>query len=137
MVKRAYPKLRLLTDTYILQENCPRFNQYAINDRCLLCEAGAKTRTHFIAVCSRLASVMMSYKEQLSVILCPPLPPKKNPIVTVDFIFSDSNKFVELVLDCSAAISDRLIYTVDAMVFEIERLSRNLCYSLPCLGWVV
>ena len=68
---------------------------------------------------------MMSYKEQLSVILC-----QKYPIVTVDLIFSDSNKFVELVLDCSAAISDRLIYTVDAMVFEIERLSRNLCYSL-------
>ena len=103
------------------------FHQYAINDRCLFCEAGAETCIHFMAVCSRLASVRMSYKEQLSVILCPKTP------VTLDCILhvlSDSKKFVELVFDCSASVSEGLIYTDDDMVFEIERLSRNLCYSL-------
>ena len=59
--KRAYLKLRLLTGTYIMQENRSTFNQYAINDRCLLCEAGAETRTHSIAACSRLASVINCY----------------------------------------------------------------------------
>ena len=63
-VKRAYPKMRLLTSTYILQENRSRFNQYGIKDRCLFCETGAET------MCSRLAYVRMSYKEQLSIILC-------------------------------------------------------------------
>ena len=54
----------------------------------------------------------------------------KKKTVTVDFILSDSNKFIELVLDCSAAISEGLIYSDDDMVFEIERRFRNLCYSL-------
>ena len=41
-VKRAYPKLRLLTGTYILQENRARFNQYTVRDCCLLCGAGPR-----------------------------------------------------------------------------------------------
>ena len=68
-VKRAYPKLRLLTGTYILQENRARFNQYTVRDCCLLCGAGAETRTHFIAGCSRLESIRVNYIEQLITIL--------------------------------------------------------------------
>ena len=33
-VKRSIPKLRLLTGSYILQENCARFNQYNIDATC-------------------------------------------------------------------------------------------------------
>ena len=64
-VKRAYPKLRLLTGTYILQENRARFNQYSVRDCCLFCGAGAETRTHFIAGCSRLEPIRVKYVEQL------------------------------------------------------------------------
>ena len=42
-VKRACPKLRLLTGTYILQENRAKFNQYAVRDCCLLCDAGSES----------------------------------------------------------------------------------------------
>ena len=44
--KEPCPKLRLLTGTYILQENRAKINQYAIS--CLLCGAGAETHTHLL-----------------------------------------------------------------------------------------
>ena len=74
IVIRAYPKLCLLTGTYILQENRARFNQYSVNDCYLLCGAGAKARTHFIAGCSRLEPIRVIFKEQLTTILS-----RKNP----------------------------------------------------------
>ena len=77
-VKRAYPKLRLLTGTYILQENRARFNQYTFRDGCLLCGAGAETRTHFIAGCSRLEPIRVNFKEQLTTILS-----RKNPLSVI------------------------------------------------------
>ena len=47
-VRRAHPKLHLLTGSYyILQENRAKFNQYAISASCLLC--GARAETRFIA----------------------------------------------------------------------------------------
>ena len=71
IVKRAYPKLCLLTGTYILQENRARFKQYSVRDCYLLCGAEAKTRTHFIAGCSRLEPIRVTFKEQLTTILKP------------------------------------------------------------------
>ena len=68
-VKRAYPKLRLLTGTYILQENRARFNQYTVRDCCLLSGAGAETRSHFIEGCSRLEPIRVKSIEQLTTIL--------------------------------------------------------------------
>ena len=66
IVKRAYRKLCLLTGTYILQENRARFNQYSVRDCCLLCGAGAETRTYFIAGCSRLEPIRVIFKEQFT-----------------------------------------------------------------------
>ena len=42
-VKRAYLKIRLLSSTYILQENRARFNQYVVNTCCPLCGTGLRT----------------------------------------------------------------------------------------------
>ena len=63
-IKRAYPKLRLLTGTYILQENRARFGGCSIRECCLLFGEGAETRVHFIAGCSRLEAVRVNFKAQ-------------------------------------------------------------------------
>ena len=68
-IKRAYPKPRLLTGTYILQENRARFGGCSLGEFCLLCGEGAETRTHFIAGCSRLEAVRVNFRVQLTAIL--------------------------------------------------------------------
>ena len=78
-IKRAYPKLRLLTGTYILQENRTRFGGCSIRECCLLCGEGAETRVHFIAGCYRLEAVRMNFKAQLITILS-----RKNPLNVVN-----------------------------------------------------
>ena len=56
VVKRAYPKLRLLTVTYILQGSRARFNQYAVDATLTLWRINAETRVHFLVECSRLSN---------------------------------------------------------------------------------
>ena len=67
-IKRAYPKLRLLTGKYILQENRARFGGCSLRECCLLCGEGNVTGTHFIAGWSRLEAVRVNFKDQLTAI---------------------------------------------------------------------
>ena len=69
LVKRVYPKIRLLKGTYILQENRARFNQYEINMCCPLCGDGIEDRVHFLAVCSKLAGSRQGLVDALVTIL--------------------------------------------------------------------
>ena len=68
-VKRSIPKLRLLTGSYILQENRARFNQYNIVATCALCRDGHASLVHFLVVCSRLQFVRQNFIERLKGIL--------------------------------------------------------------------
>ena len=95
IVKGAYPKLCLLTGTYILQENRARFSQYSVRDCCLLCGAGAETRTHFIAGCSSLEPIRVIFKEQLTTILS-----RKRPLNIINEVLLDKEKLVEHFLNC-------------------------------------
>ena len=124
-VKRAYPKLRLLTGTYILQENRARFNQCTVRDCCLLCGAGAQTRTHFIAGCSRLEHIRVKFIEQLITILS-----RKKPLNVISEVLLDQDKLVDVILDCSVTVVRGLLQLDESMVLDIENLSRNLCHSL-------
>ena len=60
-VKRSIPKLRLLTGSYILQENRARFNQYNKDATCALCRDRHESGVHFLLVCSRLQFVRQNY----------------------------------------------------------------------------
>ena len=68
-VKKGNTKIRLLTGTYILQENRARFNQYAVDNTCTLCLANAESWQHFLVECSRLEKVRHQYRTRLSEIL--------------------------------------------------------------------
>ena len=46
-VKRSIPNLRLLTGSYILQENCARFNQHNVDATCTLCGVEHESRLHY------------------------------------------------------------------------------------------
>ena len=69
LVKRVYPKIRLLMGTFILQENRAGFNQYEINTCCPLCGDGIEDRVHFLAVCSKLAGSRQGLVDALVTIL--------------------------------------------------------------------
>ena len=124
-IKRAYPKLRLLTGTYILQENRARFGGCSIRECCLLCGEGAETRVHFIAGCSRLMAVRVNFKAQLISILS-----RKNPLNVVNEVLSNPNRLVELILDCSVTVNRQTLKLDEDVIREVEQLSRNMCYSL-------
>ena len=124
-IKRAYPKLRLLTGTYILQENRARFGGCSIRECCLLCGEGAETRVHFIAGCSRLEAVRVNFKAQLITILS-----RKNPLNVVNEVLSNPNRLVELILDCSVTVNRQTLKLDEDVIREVEQLSRNMCYSL-------
>ena len=124
-IKRAYPKPRLLTGTYILQENRARFGGCSLWECCLLCGEGAETRTHFIAGCSRLEAVRVNFRVQLTAILsC------KNPLNVGNWVLSNPNRLVELILDCSVTVNRQTLKLDEDMIREVEQLSRNMCYSL-------
>ena len=92
-VKRTYPKLRLLTGTYILQKKRAKYNQYAVSACCLLCGVRAETRTHFIAEYPKLGCIRDSFLVDLKVVLnC------TNPIGLVDSYLIVSEQCVELLM---------------------------------------
>ena len=124
-VKRSIPKLRLLTGSYILQENRARFNQYNIDATCALCRDGHESRMHFLVVCSRLQFVRQNYIERLKGILY-----LENSEIIADSYISDPEKLAQIILDCSVYGARGVLKLGKETVMNIERLSRNLCYAL-------
>ena len=55
--RRAALRAKLLTGTYILQENRARFNQFEVNPTCKMCGAATEDRLHFLIVCSALLPI--------------------------------------------------------------------------------
>ena len=56
-VNRIPTKLKLLTGTYILQNNRAKYKNYTIDPTCLLCDSEAETPAHFILNCPALSSI--------------------------------------------------------------------------------
>jgi hypothetical protein len=58
-VRRCASKLRLLTGTYTLQGNRPRFNQFTCT-ACPLCNTATETREHFLCKCVVLTEIRVA-----------------------------------------------------------------------------
>ena len=67
--KKGNTKIRLLTGTYIIQENRARFNQQAEDDTCALCMTNAESRQYFLVECSRLENIRHHFRSQIIEIL--------------------------------------------------------------------
>ena len=124
-VKRSIPKLRLLTGSYILQENRARFNQYSIDATCTLCGVGCESRMHFIVECSRLQPVRHKHILNLKSTLM-----SENSSVSVDLYTNNSEKLTQIILDCSKYGAGGLLKLSKDSITKIEHISRNLCYDL-------
>ena len=94
-VKRSEIKVRLLTGTYTLQSNRAVFNQYSVDPTCKLCNSEAETRTHFISSCTSAGVIRTRYKARLKKVL------KDSNCFSADDILQDSDKFTQVILDCS------------------------------------
>ena len=124
-VKRAYPKLRLLTGTYILQENRAKFNQYKIDDTCTLCRANAETRVHFLVECSRFSNLRQGFIQSMRNILM-----TSNTKSRIDEVLTNPEKATQLILDSSVHARNGDLFIDTEMTDCIEKISRNMCYNL-------
>ena len=124
-VKRAYPKLRLLTGTYILQENRAKFNQYTIDDTCTLCRANAETRVHFLVECSRFSNLRQGLIQSMRNILM-----TSNTKSRIDEVLTNQEKATQLILDSSVRARNGDLFIDTEMTDCIEKISRNMCYNL-------
>ena len=124
-VKRSIPKLRLLTGSYILQENRARFNKYNIDATCALCRDGHESGVHFLVVCSRLQFVRQNYIGRLKGMLY-----LENSEMIADSYISDPEKLTQIILNCSVYGARGVLKFGKETVMNIELLSRNLCYAL-------
>ena len=124
-VKRVYPKIRLLTDTYILQENRARFSQYKVNECCPLCGIEAEDRVHFLTVCSRLVESRQGFICELVSILS-----IRNSDASVRSLIKDPQCLTQIILDCSVIADARLLEIDEDMLVKIEKWSRNMCFVL-------
>ena len=124
-VKRAYPKLRLLTGTYILQENRAKFNQYKIDDTCTLCRANAETRVHFLVECSRFSNLRQGFIQSMRNIL-----KTSNTKSRIDEVLTNPEKATQLILDSSVHARNGDLFIDTEMTDCIEKISRNMCYNL-------
>ena len=124
-VKRVYPKILLLTGTYILQEIRARFNQYKVNECCPLCGTGAEDRVHFLAVCSRIAESRQGFICELVSILS-----NRNSDTGVRSLIKDSQSLTIIILDCSVIADARILHLDEDMLAKTEKWSRNMCFVL-------
>ena len=106
--RNVFSKIRLLTGTYIPQEN-----RHKVNVCCPLCGTGAEDCIHFLAVCLRLAESRQDFICELVSILS-----VTNSEYNVRSLIKDPQYLTQFILDCSV--------TVD----RIENWSRNVCFVL-------
>ena len=126
-VKTGNTKMRLLTDTYTLQENRAMFNQHAVDDTCALYMTNAESRQHFLVECSRLENVRHRFRSQIREILLH----FNNSENRVQSYISDKESLTQLLMDSSVCgAKRRLILTTEETIDSLEKLSRSWCFAL-------
>ncbi|VDI46248.1 Hypothetical predicted protein [Mytilus galloprovincialis] len=116
---RISVKLKVITDTYILQSHRSRYN---LNETptCKLCDTDIEDRSHFLLTCKILQCIRERYLNQIDEIISDFLNFRMRDIPTDDQL--------QIILDCTVLLSR---YTNDNTVLQrIEDLSRQLIYAL-------
>ena len=68
-IRRAEVKSRLITRTYILQENSAKYNNKQTSSTCLLCNEEPETLEHFILSCKALENIRNKYIQSIKRII--------------------------------------------------------------------
>lgn len=122
-VRRDVIKSRIITGTYIVQSLRSKFNQYQIDSTCPLCHIEDEDISHMLLRCSVLHSARKEPFQKLKDCII-----SKTDTNFWRSIFSDKENLVKLIIDCSQLTELQIVKDLD--ISYIERLSRNLCFSL-------
>ncbi|KAK3101457.1 hypothetical protein FSP39_003722 [Pinctada imbricata] len=115
-VLKAQIKARILTGTYILQENLQKFNQHDIDTTCELCHSEPEDRNHFILTCKKLEDRRQKHLQKLTN-LVPAL--QERPAL-----------LLQCILDQSHEDLTGLVPADEETMSQIEQHSRDMLYDL-------
>ena len=123
-IRRSCIKSKLLTGTYILQQNRARFNQFAVDPTCLMCGDAPETISHFLLHCKALTEARNYYLEKSLHHFPEPLRGHYS---------RDDQLMVQIIMNCPDSIlwGNEIINTKQ-LASKTEPLSRGLCYALHC-----
>ena len=112
-------KLKLVTDTYILQAKSARFGNRESSTQCLLCEDADETAEHFILTCRVLEPIRQSVIEAIDSIC--------NNSYRTSFFSFDARDRLQIILDSSKVHETYYKDLNSDHLSELEFESRRLC----------
>ena len=122
-VKRGITKARMLTGVYMLQSTKAGFNQYDVEQICLLCMLATEDLQHMLTRCLALSEVRSPLLSSIRVLL-------SRRFGVTWWSSRSSAQIVALCLD-SSNINDQINHSVEgSFLCRLETLGRRLCHKL-------
>jgi hypothetical protein len=113
-MQKAEVKVKLVTDTYMLQYHQDKFSQKENAGFCKICKDGVEDIEHFILKCKPLGEVRQNKLEQF-----------KRTVEDIKGggaeLLEEKNQLLQAILDCTNTHND---------LNAIERASQNVCFEL-------
>ena len=122
-IQKAEIKLRLITDTYMLQYHHAKFSRNKISPICKLCGEEEEDREHFLLECKTLEE---NRKTQM-VKLCEALEEAKEGGTRV---IEQHELLMQIILDCTSCKINQLIPYTNQDLVQIERATQHYCFVL-------
>ena len=123
-IQRATVKVKLLTDTYVLQKHIHKFSRSENDDLCNLCLLETEDREHFLLNCSALFEVREIWLKKIKEYII-----QKAGSKTWCYVRENDSMLMTLLLDCSS-LQSKIDGLVKEDFAELECLSRIYCYKL-------
>ena len=121
-VRQATIKARMLCGVYLLQSHRKRFNQYEVDDCCMLCRQETEDLTHFLARCSHHRVTRNFFSPRIQECL-EELGVARSTDLTADEFFTQA------VLDFGR-LDDPVGVQNEESVARYEEVSRQFCYAM-------
>ena len=120
-VKAGEVKVRLLTQTYMLQKNRAKYSSNKISPLCILCGRDEEDLDHFILRCPELGYIRSKYLDKIRGYI------DEFNKGQYERIENDGN-LLQLVMDCTS--KTLTLRDKNKLYNRIETMSRNMCYEL-------
>ena len=124
-VKKGIVKARMLTGVYNLQLQKAKFSKSNVDAKCTLCCQEDEDIMHILTRCPVYQEERDMYVKKMKTLI----DHSSNPTVWDDHITSRA-ELVKLIIDNSVFINARYGRRKQALVHQLESLSRNLCYRI-------
>ena len=122
-IQKAEVKVKLVTDTYMLQYHQDKFSHKENAGFCKICNDGVEDIEHFILKCKPLDEVRQNKLEQF-----------KRTVEDIKGggaeLLEEKNQLLQAILDCTSKNVYTIITNNHNDLKAIERASQNLCFEL-------